>query len=276
MVAMIFGGLLGAIVGFFATGLVVAVIFSVYGGFRQVFGGEKCDEAVFWALLNNAPVIALTVLIGTIAGLVFGVKLSTSTKSEDHRLPVNPMDSSRRTVEAVIPSQERALMTRDVTPNIRAAIPADIAGLARVHVQSWRETYAGIVPQAVLDNLSLESYEAQWRRTLEAGNTVFVAEVADDIVGFVSCGGTRDEGFDGEVYALYLLESQHGRGIGKALFQAALEALRFQGKRRVIVWVLALNPTRTFYRYMGGLQTLDKTVEIGGVTLLEYGFVFKV
>ena len=38
-------------------------------------------------------------------------------------------------------------MTRDVIPNIRAATPADIAGLARVHVQSWRETYVGIIPQ---------------------------------------------------------------------------------------------------------------------------------
>ena len=81
---------------------------------------------------------------------------------------------------------------------------------------------------------------------------------------------------DGEVYALYLLKSQHGQGSGKALFQAALEALRFQGKRRVIVWVLALNPTRTFYQRMGGVQTLEKPIEIGGATLLEYGFAFTI
>ena len=135
-------------------------------------------------------------------------------------------------------------MTRDVTPNIRAATLSDIAGLARVHVQSWRETYADIVSQTYLDNLSFEAYEVQWRRTLEASNPVLVAETADQIVGFASCGPTRDEGFDGEVYALYLLESQHGLGIGKGLFQAALEALWSPGKGRVIVWVLADNPTQ--------------------------------
>ena len=159
---------------------------------------------------------------------------------------------------------------------IRVATNADIADLARVHVQSWRETYAGIVPQKYLDDLSLESREQQWQRTLEFGNAVFVAEVADQIVGFVSCGATRDEGYDAEVYALYLLESQHGLGIGKALFQMALEALRSQGKCRVIVWVLADNPTRTFYQHMGGVQTLEKPIEIGGATLLELGFAFKV
>lgn len=159
---------------------------------------------------------------------------------------------------------------------IRVATTADIAGLARVHVQSWRETYAGIIPQAFLDELSLESREGQWRRTLEVGNTVFVTEIADQIVGFASCGAARDAGFDGEVYTLYLLESQHGLGIGKALFQAALEALRSQGKRRVIVWVLADNPTCKFYEYMGGVQTLEKPIEIGGATLLEFGFSFTV
>ena len=159
---------------------------------------------------------------------------------------------------------------------IRAATNADIQGIARVHVQSWTDTYTGIIPQAFLDDLSLESREQQWRRTLEFGNAVFVAEVADQIVGFASCGAAMEEGYDGEVYALYLLKSQHGNGIGKALFEAALEALRLQGKRRIIVWVLALNPTRTFYQHMGGVQTLEKPIEIGGATLLEYGFAFAV
>ena len=167
-------------------------------------------------------------------------------------------------------------MTRDVIPNIRAATPADISGLARVHVQSWRETYVGIIPQALLDDLTPESREAQWRRTLEVGNAVLVAAVADQIVGFASCGASRDEGFDGEVYTLYLLESQHGLGIGKALFQAALEALRMQDRRRIIVWVLVDNPARRFYQHMGGVQSLEKPIEIGGATLLEYGFAFTI
>ena len=167
-------------------------------------------------------------------------------------------------------------MTREASTIIRAAIPADIQGIARVHVESWRETYAGIVPQAYLDGLTPESREAQWQRTLEVGNPVFVLQIADQIVGFVSCGATRNEGYDGEVYALYLLKSQHGQGFGKALFQAALEALRSQGKRNVIVWVLADNPTRTFYQRMGGVQTLEQSIEIASATLLELGFTFAV
>ena len=34
--------------------------------------------------------------------------------------------------------------------NIRPATPADAAEIARVHVASWRETYAGVLPGAVL------------------------------------------------------------------------------------------------------------------------------
>ena len=70
---------------------------------------------------------------------------------------------------------------------ISPAGPGDAAELARVHVQSWRETYADILPQACLDRLSVPMHARRWRRRLEsASDVVLIAEDADGLVGFCS------------------------------------------------------------------------------------------
>lgn len=40
--------------------------------------------------------------------------------------------------------------------NIRKANRDDAPGIAKVHVDSWRTTYKGIIPQSFLDELSYE------------------------------------------------------------------------------------------------------------------------
>lgn len=35
---------------------------------------------------------------------------------------------------------------------VRRATPADAAGMAKVHVESWRETYRGVMSDDVLDD----------------------------------------------------------------------------------------------------------------------------
>jgi len=49
---------------------------------------------------------------------------------------------------------------------IRKAQPTDANAIAKVHVDSWRTTYAGIISADFLANLSYEQREASWRETL--------------------------------------------------------------------------------------------------------------
>ena len=48
---------------------------------------------------------------------------------------------------------------------IRSAQPSDAAGIARVHVRSWQQAYAGLMPAEYLDALekTLTQREAGWR-----------------------------------------------------------------------------------------------------------------
>ena len=161
---------------------------------------------------------------------------------------------------------------------IRPAAGFDVPGIAWVHVQSWRETYAGLMPQSVLDGLSVEARERQWWRTLEVPTTgVFVVDTPDDVhdvVGFSSVGKARDEGFDAELYTLYVLKPHQGRGLGRRLWDAALGFVRSQGARNLNLWVLETNPARGFYERMGGKLEGRKVESFGGIELAEVSYAF--
>ena len=72
---------------------------------------------------------------------------------------------------------------------IREASPSDAAAIARVHVDSWRTTYAGIVPADYLANLSYTRREQFWCDILSTPTPRAVYVAAQDtgeIVGFAS------------------------------------------------------------------------------------------
>ncbi len=156
--------------------------------------------------------------------------------------------------------------------SIRLAQPSDSKAIAKVHVQSWQETYEGIIPADYLANLSVEQRESMWTEILSSPNPdhVFVAMVDDEVVGFISGGSAREEhGFDAELYAIYLLKKFHKRGIGKELFNHLKASLRQNGFSGMYLWVLRDNATTEFYRAMGGKIGAQKEETIGGKALIE-------
>lgn len=50
--------------------------------------------------------------------------------------------------------------------NIRKAVLSDAKGIAKVHVDSWRTTYANIMTEAYLNQLSYEKREEMWNSNI--------------------------------------------------------------------------------------------------------------
>src|SRR4249920_3806786 len=94
---------------------------------------------------------------------------------------------------------------------IRRATEKDVTGIAHVHVETWRSTYTGIIPDAYLDSLNIENRTKNWQRNLRTLHSeIFVAEnEASEIIGFAAGGPeqTRDAFFQAELYAIYILKS---------------------------------------------------------------------
>ena len=165
---------------------------------------------------------------------------------------------------------------------IREAAPADAGGITRVHIDTWRTSYAGIVPDEHLAGLSYSDREAVWVQILtrdDPSQCNFVAEKNDgEIVGFAGGGPERDgdEVYRGELYAVYMLESHQRRGVGRRLACAVAYGLQSAGFDSMLLWVLEDNHrARRFYESLGGEQVGRKTIEIGGAALVEVSYGWR-
>lgn len=164
---------------------------------------------------------------------------------------------------------------------IRTATPADAGPIARVQVDSWRTTYAGIVPAGYLDNLSYGERESWWARVLATyypATSTFVAETeGGDVVGFARGGPERDGNrtYPGELYAVYLLEGAQRQGIGRGLVAAVAHGLLTEGFGAMLVWVLEANHAACrFCESLAGDRIGQRTIPIGGTDFLgvSYGW----
>ncbi len=161
---------------------------------------------------------------------------------------------------------------------IREAMPADAAGIARVHVESWRTTYPGIMPQEHLDALSVAEYEQTWQSRLRedsSGKThSFVAVDDGEIVGFVRGGPLHldDPDYTAEIYTLYLLNSQQGCGLGRRLLAAVAGRLREDGHTNLFLWTHVRNPARGFYEKLGGVAVRTTQRTLKGIVYDDVGY----
>ncbi len=50
--------------------------------------------------------------------------------------------------------------------NIRLATSNDMKAIAKIYVDTWRTTYAGLVPDVYLEQLSVQQAEQKWTQFL--------------------------------------------------------------------------------------------------------------
>lgn len=159
---------------------------------------------------------------------------------------------------------------------VREAGEADAAEVARVHIETSRATYGGLLPAEALSAMTFERRLASWSETLAGGREfVYVAERGARAVGFASGGPERegDAEYDGELYTVYVLPSEQRRGAGRALTLAVAERLARDGFRAMLLWVLEGNAgARRFYESLGGAPVRRKVIERAGGALAEVAY----
>ena len=170
-----------------------------------------------------------------------------------------------------------------VMVTIRAADARDAAAIARVHIDSWRTAYRGLVPNRYLSELSYDESERTWHRILAvvSESRLVVAHVdGAGVVGFALGGPGRardpvDPAYTGELWGIHILEAYQRRGIGRALVRAVARWLATQGMHSMFVWFLQDAPARHFYEVLGGRRLQTKQIEIGGAVLAytAYGWL---
>lgn len=135
-------------------------------------------------------------------------------------------------------------------------MPSDAAALARVHVQSWRETYTGMVPEEFFGAAALQRRIGFWTRILagDPPERLRLAEHGGEVIGFgfagPAIGADVDKGQaparELHLYSLYLLAAHHGRGVGRALLESVI------GSEPAQLWIARDNArAQAFYQRQG-------------------------
>ena len=160
---------------------------------------------------------------------------------------------------------------------VRPPESADAAAMARVHVDTWSETYRGIMPDDLLDAPDLlDRRQRMWTQILaEAAPTKFTCAVAESdgrLVGIAMSGPPESDSgppeSDGNLndddgpehsksgaarpesrhlYVLYAYRSMHGTGVGQDLLDAVIDP-----SVTTALWVADPNPrAQAFYSKNG-------------------------
>lgn len=174
-------------------------------------------------------------------------------------------------------------MDKDTLARVRAARIEDVPAIARIEVETWRATYAGMLPDRVLLGMSVERQTGSWTGLVRyrPGDVVVAERVAEGgaraLVGFGHCGPQRDPAlpYAGEIYTLYVALEAQNQGVGRQLLVGLFARLADKERASALIWVIRANPSRFFYERQGGKLVLTRNIRVGGapVDAVAYGWL---
>ena len=159
---------------------------------------------------------------------------------------------------------------RAVQVTIRAAQEADIPALSVVARRTWAHAFgSSLSPEQLAAELD-ETRSEHYFRTALGVHTVLVAEVAGDLVGYVQFGDVTIPEVDAQpgdrgLHRVYVETELQGRGIGRALMDAALSHPRLADAERIYLAVWTENePAMRLYTSLGFRAAGTTRFTLGG------------
>ena len=152
---------------------------------------------------------------------------------------------------------------------IRKAEFDDASAIAQVSFLTWLHAYRGIIPDAELDALTLESVTEKWVQILNLaipkGGTL-VAINGESIIAYSRLYPSVDGDDDGDrvatIGSLYVHPDFQHQGVGRAVMGEILEIAKDHGFAEVTLHVLATNErAQKFYEFLGWERDLDAVFE---------------
>ena len=157
--------------------------------------------------------------------------------------------------------------------HLREVTAADADAIARLHAESWRRTYRGMMRDEYLDGDVVGDRLRVWAERLTspaANQAVFVSEDGGELAGFVCIYGDHDARWGSLVDNLHVQPDAHRRGTGRLLMrEAAAWCATVHPGRGMYLFVMRANANAiAFYDRLGGVnvESIDHENSAGGGT----------
>jgi GNAT superfamily N-acetyltransferase len=166
------------------------------------------------------------------------------------------------------------------TFSFREATITDAAAVAGLHIESWRNAYRGILPDAFLDGPIFRERETVWQERLSPPGLdrrlVVLALNDEEPIGF-ACVLPDEEPVRGACLDnLHVLPRWRGQGVGRQLFaRAAQWSSQVTPDRPMHLWLFEENhPARRFYDSLKGRVVDRRFKRIGGTDVPSLCYVW--
>lgn len=164
---------------------------------------------------------------------------------------------------------------------IRNIKKEDIPEVVNIQIDGWRATYKGMIDDEYLENMNVEK-KIKMREKDYKETGFIVAEHDNKVVGFCRYTDNIEKTpetpkADCELRALYVKPEVKHNGIGKKMFQYAVNEFKNIGKTKMVLWCLKDNVlARKFYEKMGGKIIKERLIHIGNRDYKEVAFEYDI
>ena len=151
---------------------------------------------------------------------------------------------------------------------LREGTGHDAAAIARLHAESWRSAYRGMLSDEYLDHRVHHERAALWQqRFSEQAEKPFFAILAEtemELAGFACAFPDEHPTYGAYLDNLHVVPQRTGQGIGRRLLAAVAERLLANGRRGgLYLWVIEQNiRARRFYSRAGGREVGSDTLSM--------------
>ena len=144
---------------------------------------------------------------------------------------------------------------------IRPATESDLQDIISIHVESWKDAYADVLPAEFIAGQLHRELACHWRETeIQNQDIVLVAE-QDSLVGFIAVWCRPIPFIDN----LHVRPSHRSKKIGSALMKAVAQELTQKEHKKAYLWVFESNEKAIrFYERLGGTQKVQGPKNIFG------------
>lgn len=151
--------------------------------------------------------------------------------------------------------------------NVRHAEAEDIGKIQKVAMESWQDTYSGLIPEETITEIIDSWYDREDLEQQVKDPIFYVAEEDGEIVGFVHASVKEEKA---HLHRLYLRPECQGQGIGTELYERAEEEAADLGAEVIRLEVMSENEKGTgFYRSKGFGEEKEEAIDLNEKEVMQ-------
>ncbi|MCX6128754.1 MAG: GNAT family N-acetyltransferase [Proteobacteria bacterium] len=136
---------------------------------------------------------------------------------------------------------------------------ADAPAVAAIWIETWLDSYRGILPDSTLDKLSLAQRTQRFEQLLADSKNICFHGVflGGELLGFASAGRPREQwGYDSELWAISIPKRWQKQGVGRSLLKSCVKYCLEQGSKNLYLYCFEENYNALeFYQHLGARLT---------------------